>query len=236
MAFEHGCNYFTWGTFVRGRSPHMAEAIRRIVAKGQRDRLILAIFSYAHQPFLTEAFFMRGLRKLGLDHADALILGYFNRRPSQSIIDGAMKMKEKGLVRAIGLSGHNRKLFPELQGENVFDLFHIRYNAVNRGAESEAFPRLVGDKRPAVIAFTATAGSKLCDPRRMPPGEDVPTAADCYRFVLSNPTVSICMMGARSVEQMRENLKAIELGPLSEAEMTRMRRIGDHIYGRPRSS
>jgi len=25
-AFEHGCNYFTWGTFIRGRSPHMAAA------------------------------------------------------------------------------------------------------------------------------------------------------------------------------------------------------------------
>src|SRR5512135_794372 len=69
MAFEHGCNYLTWGTFIKGFSPHMAEAIRRIVAKGQRDKLVLSMFSYAHMPFLTEWFFKRGLTKLGIDHA-----------------------------------------------------------------------------------------------------------------------------------------------------------------------
>ncbi len=113
-AFEHGCNYFTWGSFIRGRSPHMAEAIRRIVANGQRDRLVLAMFSYAHQAFLTETFLVRGLKAVGLECADVLILGYFSRRPARSVIDGALRLKEKGLVRFIGLSGHNRRLFPEL--------------------------------------------------------------------------------------------------------------------------
>ena len=112
-AFEHGCNYMTWGTFIRGYSPHMRDAIRNIKAKGQRDRLVLAIFSYSHQSFLTEYFLSKGLKAAGLDYADALILGYFNRRPSQRIIDGAIRLKEKGLVRFIGVSSHKRRLFPK---------------------------------------------------------------------------------------------------------------------------
>jgi len=68
----------------------------------------------------------------------------------------------------------------------------------------------------------------------MPAGEAPPSAADCYRFALSHPAVDVCMMGARTTEQMRENLKALELGPLSEAERARLRRIGDHLYGKPR--
>jgi predicted aldo/keto reductase-like oxidoreductase len=234
-AFEHGCNYFTWGTFIRGRSPHMAEVIRRIVANGQRDRLVLGMFSYAHQACLTEKLLVRGLRAVGLDHADVLLLGYFSRRPSPSVIDGALRLKEKGLVRFIGLSGHNRALFPVLRREGLFDVFHIRYSAVNSGAEVDAFPGLSGDGRPGVVAFTATAWGRLLNARKMPPGESPLSAADCYRFALSHPGVDVCMMGARSAGQMRENLRTLELGPLGADEMSRVRRIGDHIYGKPRA-
>jgi len=235
MAFERGCNYLTWGSFIRGRSPHMAEAIRRILANGQRDKMVLAMFSYAHQPFLTEKLFVRGLRKVGLDHADVLMLGFFSRRPSQRIIDGALRMKEQGLVRYVGLSGHNRKLFPELRHEGTIDLFHVRYNAVNRGAETETFPHLLGEGRPGVVAFTATAWGKLVNPAKMPPGETAPTAADCYRFALSHPAVDVCMVGARTLDEMRQNLTALDRGPLDGVEMARLRRIGDQIYGRPRA-
>jgi aryl-alcohol dehydrogenase-like predicted oxidoreductase len=234
MAFERGCNYLTWGTFIKGYSPHMAEAIRRIAAKGQRDRMVLAMFSYAHEPFFTEKLFARGLRKIGLDHADVLILGYFNHRPNQRVIDGALKMKEKGLVRFIGLSSHKRKLFPELQREGVLDVFHVRYSAVNRGAETDTFPQLSGSGTAAVVSFTATAWGKLLRPARMPAGETPFTAADCYRFALSHPAVDVCMMGTRTVDEMRQNLSALDRGPLDDAALARARRIGDHIYGRPR--
>ncbi len=233
-AFAAGCNYFTWGTFIRGRSPHMAEAIRRIVANGQRDRLVLGMFSYAHQPFLTETFFVRGLKAVGLDRADVLLLGYFSRRPSPSVIEGALRLREKGLVRFIGLSGHSRALFPELRREGLIDVFHIRYSAVNSGAEVDAFPGLGGEDRPGVVSFTATAWGRLLDRRKMPAGESPLRAADCYRFALSNPGVDVCMMGARTAGQMGENLGALDGGPLSTDEMARVRRIGDHVYGKPR--
>jgi hypothetical protein len=34
---------------------------------------------------------------------------------------------------------------------------------------------------------------------------------------------------------MRENLETLDSGPLSEEEMERIRRIGDHLYGKPRT-
>src|SRR5512137_978337 len=64
-AFERGCNYMTWGTFIKGHSPHMREALRSIIAKGQRNRLVLALFSYAHISFLTEHFLAKGLKSAG---------------------------------------------------------------------------------------------------------------------------------------------------------------------------
>lgn len=231
-AFERGCNYMTWGTFIKGYSPHFRKALRNIVAKGQRDRLVLAMFSYAHSSFLTEHFLVKGLKSAGLDYADVLILGFFSKRPSRRIIEGAVRLKEKGLVRFLGISGHNRMLFPELYEDRIFDIYHVRYNAVNRGAEVEVFPFLPVENKPGIVSFTSTAWGKLLNPRKMPPGETAPTAVDCYRFVLSNPAVDVCMTGVRTDEEMRQNLALLDLGPMDNYELARMRVIGDYLYGR----
>lgn len=231
-AFERGCNYMEWGTFIKGYSPHMRTALRNLAAKGQRDRLVLAVFSYAHQSFLTEHFLAKGLKSAHMDYADVLLLGYFPKRPSQRILDGAMKLKEKGLVRFLGISSHNRRVFPELLKDGIFDVFHLRYNAAHRGAETDVFPFLPKENRPGIVNFTSTAWGRLLNPKKMPPNESAPAAAEAYRFVLTNPAVDVCMIGPRTTEQTREDLGVLDQGFMSEDERARMRRIGDHVHGR----
>jgi len=85
------------------------------------------------------------------------------------------------------------------------------------------------------VSFTATRWGQLLKTKRMPAGEKPPTAADCYRFVLSQPAIDVCMSGARTVEQMRDNLAGFESGPMTEAELERMRRIGDFVHGHGRT-
>lgn len=230
-AFEKGCNYFTWGTFIKGRSSEMREAIKTITKNGQRDKLILSMLSYAHNASLTEHFLKRGLKALGSEYTDLLILGFYSKHPPRRVIDGALKLKEKGLARFIGITSHKRKLFPELYKEGLLDVFHVRYNAAHRGAESDVFPFIKGEDRPGIVTFTATRWGKLLNSRKMPPGEEPATAVDCYRFVLSNPAVDVCMMGSKNIGQMRENLSVLELGSMSEEELNRMRKIGDFVYG-----
>jgi aryl-alcohol dehydrogenase-like predicted oxidoreductase len=231
-AFDCGCNYFVWGSFIKGRSSAMQKAIHNIVKSGRRDDLVIAMVSYAHNAFLTEAFYRKGLKALGIAYADVLILGYFPRRPPQKVLDGALKLKEKGLVRFLGLTSHNRKIFPRLNKEGIFDIFHIRYNAAHLGAESETFPFLTGNDRPGIVSFTATRWKHLLKQRRMPNDEAPATAVDCYRFVLTHPSVDVCMMGASNLAQMRENLQTLDCGPMTQEEIDRMRRIGNFISGK----
>ena len=235
-AFERGCNYFNWGSFLKGRSSQMRAAIRNIVSAGQRDRLVVGVLTYAHNAFLTDYFLKKSLNAANLEYADVLLLGWFPKRPPRKVIAGALALKEKGLVRHIGLTSHNRKLFPELAAEGLFDVFHIRYNAAHRGAETETFPHMVKGDGPGVVSFTATDWRKLLKPRRMPPGEQPLTAADCYRFALSHPAVDVCMVGAKSRIQMQTNLEVLESGPLEAVERERIERIGRYVYGKKKGT
>jgi len=233
-AFERGCNYFVMGSFMKGRSKEMITAIRNISKRGDRDKLVVCMMEYTHSSLLGKSHFYKGLKKLGLDYVDALMLGYYPNRPRNQVMNLALGLKEKGVVRHLALSGHSRKLFPKLI-ESSIDIFQVRYNAANSGAEKDVFPFCGGENRPGMISFTATRWGQLLKESKMPPGEVPLTARECYRFVLSNPAVDVCMMGARNLEMMRENLETLDLGPLTPEEMNRIRLIGDHVYGKPRS-
>lgn len=232
-AFDWGVNYFYWGS---RRTAAMGEAIRRIVRRGKREEMVLVLQSYSRHAGLMSSLFKRGLRALGLDSADVLLLGWYNALPSSRILDEAVAMRAAGLVKTIALSGHNRPLFPDLAADERFGLFHVRYNAVHRGAEQEIFSLLPQSNRPGIVTFTTTRWADLLNPKKMPPGEAPLRGSDCYRFALSNPAVDLCMCGPKDLAQMREALSALDLGPLSEEEMAQMKRIGDHIrdnYKRP---
>ena len=233
-AFERGCNYFVMGSFMKGRSKEMIKAIRNISKRGDRDKLVVCMMEYTHSSLLGKPHFYKGLKKLGLDYVDALMLGYYPNRPRKQLMELALGLKEKGVVRHLALSGHSRKLFPKLI-ESPIDIFQVRYNAANSGAEKDVFPFCGGENRPGMISFTATRWGQLLKESKMPPGEVPLTAKECYRFVLSNPAVDVCMTGARNLEMMRENLETLDLGPLTPEEMERIRRIGDHVYGKSRS-
>jgi len=232
-AFERGCNYFVLGSFMKGRSKEMIQAIRNISQKGDRDKLVVCLMEYTHSYILGKRHFYKGLKQLGLEYVDVLMLGYYPKTPRKQVMDLALDLKEQGEVRHLALSGHNRKLFPKLL-ESPIDIFQVRYNAANSGAEKDVFPFVGGEKRPGIISFTATRWGQLLKESKMPPGEKPLNAKDCYRFVLSNPAVDICMTGARTRDMMRENLETLETGPLSPEEMERIRRIGDHVYGKQR--
>ena len=228
-AFERGVNYFYWGSM---RKAAMALAIRNIIAKGKRDELIIVLQSYSRSAVLMEKLYVRGLRELGIDAADVLLLGWHNKPPSRRILERARQMRAKGMFQFLALSGHNRHLFPVLAENKQFDLLHVRYNAVHRGAEEEVFAKMSAENRPGLVTYTATRWGDLLKPKRMPPGEAALRAADCYRFVLSNPAVDVCMTGPKNTAEMREALTALEMGPLSEDELGRLKKIGDHIHTR----
>ena len=155
------------------------------------------------------------------------------------MLDAARELQRKGRIGHIALSTHRRTLLPEIVDDPTWAIWHVRYNAVHRGAEREVFPCLAErspEERPGMVTYTTTRWGHLCDPARTPPGEPTPTGTDCYRFALSHPQVDLCLAGPNDTEQMKQALAALERGPMDEDELAWMRRVGDHIYRSSRIS
>jgi aryl-alcohol dehydrogenase-like predicted oxidoreductase len=227
---EYGINYYYFGG---GKKEGIVTAVRNIAPR-ERDNIVVAVQSYDHLGFFLKGTVEKSLRKMKIDYADILILGWYTQYPPKRIMDRVTQLKEQGKIRFIGISSHNRKAFGRYARDPncPIDVFMFRYNAVHTGAEQDIFPYLPQKNRPGTTNYTATAWRKLMNPKNMPPGEKPLTAADCYRFVLSNPNIDVCLTGPANMVQLNENLTALDKGPLSDDEMKRVRKIGAHIYGK----
>jgi len=228
-AFDHGVNYFYWGSVQRYG---FGQAVGSLAP--HRDRFVFVLQSYARLPALLTWGVEYSLRETHLEYADILLLGLWNHAVWPFIRDAARELRNRGLVRFLGLSTHRRPLIAEMAGDPDFDVFHVRYNAVHRGAEEDVFPLLPKPvkKRPGIVSFTATSWKQLLSGGGIPRTERSPTAGDCYRFVLSRPEVNVCLTGPADAAEMDHALAALEKGPMSEGELAWMRRVGTTIYSR----
>ncbi len=231
-AIEEGLNYF----FGFGLDTHMIKVLREEM-KGRRERFVVATGAYnllLGHPNIRRSLEKR-LRQLGTDYIDVFMyLGVTKEKHfPPALIDEFQKLKATGKVRFIGLSTHARKFAGKLAAEGLVDVLMVRYNAAHRGAEQDIFPYLQPHD-PGVTSFTATRWRELI--RRPPAGkwpkdEPVPTAGQCYRFVLSNPAVHVCLMSPTNIRQFEASLEEIrERGPLAPEEMDLMRRFGDVVH------
>jgi predicted aldo/keto reductase-like oxidoreductase len=230
MAFERGVNYLYWGSL---RKDQMGEGIRRVVAKN-REHAVIVVNGFIPFGFRYRQIVESSLRKLNIEYIDIFLIAFHSSPPRKSQLDALLKLKLEGKIRFLGLSSHNRRLFAMMEKEKIIDVFHVRYSAAHRGAESDVFPLLPKENGPGIAVFTATRWGKLLKDSWMPPGEPTPTAADCYRFTLSHPSVHVCVTGLNSRWQMEHALTVLEKGPLDPDEMAWMKRVGDYIYQKRR--
>lgn len=236
-AFECGVNYIYWGS---RRHDSFGAALKRL--RRQRERFVLVIQSYTRIAGLMRWSLERALRALSFDYTDLLLLGMWNKPVAPRILEAAQRLKERGLVRFLAVSTHNRTLVPHIAAGRDFDVIHFRYNAAHPGAEKEIFPHLPGANRPGMVSFTATSWRQLLGKsplqgifpgaHLLPKTERVPTATDCYRYVLTRPEVDVCLTGPADAAQMEQALEALRLGPMSEDELDWMRRVGRAVAGK----
>ncbi|HUT82953.1 MAG TPA: aldo/keto reductase [Candidatus Bathyarchaeia archaeon] len=166
-----------------------------------------------------EKFLDDSLKKLGVEYLDVYLLHAINKKRwdekvlKLNLIDEGMKAKEKGKIKHLGFSFHDK---PEVLKEILehpdsakFDVMLIQYNLLDK--QYEEMIQLAADKGLGIAVMGPIAGGRLAGN----PPEDMQkfltegrtNFADlALRFVWSNPNISVALSGMGSEEMVDDNL------------------------------
>lgn len=230
-ALDLGVNFF----FGYGIDSRMMKGLRAVFP-ARREKVIVATGAYNLIVGSTNVrrTLEKRLRQLRTDYIDVfMFLGVMKPKEfPDRIKDEMLRLRDEGKVRAIGISTHNRKFAGALADRGELDLLMVRYNAAHRGAEQDIFPHC-SEHNPAIVGYTATRWTALLRrPRGWPENRPIPSGPMAYRFVLTNPSVHVCLMAPRSRKEFEANFQAVGSGPLSHDEMAFMKEFGDLVHAK----
>ncbi|MGA1199138.1 MAG: aldo/keto reductase [Candidatus Latescibacterota bacterium] len=193
------------------------------IATGSEDRDVQGIrndldqVKMALQVDVIDAFFAEYVAPS--DHLDDVL----------DVLGEIQAWKKAGKVRYVGASVHDRELALSLLLSGQIDILMHRYNMAHRKSEEEVLPLATKMGIP-VISFTNTRWGSLLKGHTRWQGP-IPSATDCYRFVLRHPAVALAWSAPRSREELQANLSVLKAPRMLGDEVAQWKAYGDLIYG-----
>lgn len=238
-AMEQGINYLDIFMPQADTRDHIGNALR-----GCRDRWVLqghlctvyedGQYTRTREIEKTRRSFEDLLRRLQTDYIDVGMIHYVDSMKDwREIADGPVleyvkELKEKGVIRHIGLSSHNPEVALEavksgeievlmfsvnpcydLQpaSEDVEELWaekNYEKHLVNMDPERQELYETCQRLGVGITVMKAFGGGDLLDAKLSPAGRAL-TVNQCIHYALTRPAVATVLSGAHSVEQLRES-------------------------------
>ena len=195
------------------------ERIGKAIAGRRREDLVLATKTQSRGREQAEKHLKQSLKMLGTDYIDLIQFHNISSDKDFKAImapDGAMpflqEMKQKGIVRHIGVSSHTIDTAKELIKSDLFETMLFPFNFVTREPGEELLP-LARQHDVGFIAMKPLSGGLL---------DDVTIA---FKYLAKFPDV-LAIPGIEKAHEIEEIVKIVE-GPLlmsvaEEAEMVRL--------------
>lgn len=223
-AYDVGVRAFFW----EPRYQEMSKFLRsRRIA---RDSLVVVAGTYYAGAEGIRADVERTLKHLRFDWIDVFLLFWVRSSERVSMEDFAAleQLRTEGKVRTFGFSSHDRAICVDALQRAPWPVVMTRHSAAHPGAEEKVFPAALAQGT-GVLTFTATCYGRLLRPTAHhadTPNIALPTAADCYRYSLSQPGVSACLTAPRNRDELLENLDVLDGKRLEPDVMATMRAHG----------
>lgn len=187
-----------------GSHPHIADAMQGI----DRSSVVIVSKTHSKSPERVQDEIPRFLKELRTDYIDVLLMHCITHEnwltDHADVVRVFREAKEKGLVRAIGMSCHNFGALKTVASAEWIDvvLARINYDGAKMDAgPDEVVPVLekIHDAGKGVIAMKVLGQGVLND--------DVPR---CIRFALGLSCVDTMVIGMIDESQVRQSLSLVE--------------------------
>jgi len=226
-ALDCGVNYVD-----TARSYHDGEDEKVIgqAIQGRRDELILASKTSKRDAAGARQELETSLRELKTDHLDIYQLHHLNTEEERKqalgpggALEAVQQAREEGLVRFVGVTGHDWPQIAQAVLTGHFDTVLCWYNCALREAEETVIPAAQAHNTGVVIMNASRNEKLLKDPK-------APDPVQFYRYVLSNDAVATTIMGLRNVDLFEE----VAAGLSERVQITQQEKSELEAYGAER--
>ena len=167
--------------------------------QGRRHELTLATKTQQRDADGARRDLETSLRLLRTDYIDIYQLHHLNTEEERNralgnggALEAVQKAREEGLIRFIGVTGHDWEQIQQAVATGFFDTVLCWYNCAMKEPEETVLPE-ARKHNTGVVIMNASRNDKLFD------GEGAPAEEQFYRYVLSHEAVGLTIMGLRDV-------------------------------------
>ena len=198
--------------------------------RGRRDDLILATKTGERSASGARRDLETSLRLLGTDYVDIYQIHHLNTQAERDqalgpggAMEAVQKARQEGLVRFIGVTGHDWVQVKEAVATGLFDTVLCWYNCAMKEPEETVFAE-ASIHNTGVVIMNASRNDKLFG------GPGAPSPEQFYRYVLSHDAVHVTVMGLRDVSRFCQIASALsERAVLTPQEKTDIEAYGSRM-------
>ena len=210
---EKGVNYVD-----TARGYTVSEKLIGEALEGNRDKFVLATKSMARTREAMAKDIEISLNNLKTDYIDL----YQVHNPSMEnleqvlaeggALEALLEAKAEGKIRHLGLTAHSLSVFERALSLDWVETIMFPYNIVE--SQGEALMKRCSETNVAFIDMKPLAGGAIED------------AALALRYICANPDVTIVIPGMYSIDEVEQNLAAVEdVSPLTPEEHAKAEQI-----------
>ena len=229
VAFDAGVSYFF---FYNLSFQSMIAGLNRLCGEHRHDVFVATGTEDRNRDGM-QKYFDSARKRVGTDYLDLFFAQYVSPNEPWDEVIGALDelqiWKAEGHIRYVGATVHNRELAQELLQCKKIDVLMHRYNMAHRRCEDNVLP-MANTLGMPVVSFTNTRWGSLLKGHAGWEGV-VPSAADCYRYVLHNPAVRVALTAPASLQELEENLSVLPYEGIGKEKIEEWQAYGDLIYG-----
>jgi aryl-alcohol dehydrogenase-like predicted oxidoreductase len=184
------------------------EYIKRGI-KNKRSKVVISTKSYAYSKESAEKSLLKALKEIDTDYIDIFSLheqeSEHTIRGHYEAIEYLIKAKEKGLIRAIGISTHAVAAVEAANKYGEIEVLHPIVNKAGLGIIDGNIEEML-----KAIEIAHNNGKGIYSMKPLGGGNLIKIASECFKFVLQNPYIDSVAVGMQSMEEVLNNILIFE--------------------------
>ncbi|AOY77002.1 aldo/keto reductase [Clostridium formicaceticum] len=215
--FEKGINFIDTAELYE-TYPHIQNALNQ----WDREKIIIATKSYAYSRETAEASLHKALKEMNIDYIDIFLL---HEQESQYTLKGHweaftyfMKMKEKGYIKALGISTHTIAAVAASLEIKEIEVLHPIVNMAGLGIQDGSIEEMVH-----LLEKAKKMGKGIYGMKPLGGGNLLKNYKDCLDFVLDLSCLDAIAVGMQTIEEIDDNVAVFEGKDIDEALLTKIK-------------